>query len=231
MRLPRLLGTWTSPETGDGLLVLEYLEGCRRLAEARHAHTAMEDAARWIGEFHAYGATLAVDAGLGFLLRRDADFYRDCQKRLVETSGAAHGLEWLYRLSDRFEVILSLVEDASPTVIHGEYYTDNILVQDGRVFPVDWETAAIGMGEMDLVALLDGWPSVVDRCITAYAEARGNGEDHRDILRRFTVGQLLMNVYWLSYCDCQVAAENEELAALNHRFEQLRNSARQLGVL
>jgi len=230
--LPRFLGAWIDRDLGAGLLVLEYLEGSRRLAQARDAGTAMKDAARWIGEFHRSAASLAVRPETGFLLRRDGQFHRDCCKRLVENSGGwREEHPWLGPLSDRFEQVLSLVEDATPTVIHGEYYTDNILVQDGRIFPVDWETASIGMGEMDLVALVDRWPSMSDRCINAYAEARGIIGDRRDLLRRFTVGQMLINVYWLSYCGSQAVTEKQRLAAINRRFEQLRNSAQQLGVL
>ena len=43
-------------------------------------------------------------------------------------------------------------------MIHGEYYPHNILFQSGVVRPVDWETAALAPGEIDLATLCEGWP-------------------------------------------------------------------------
>jgi hypothetical protein len=46
------------------------------------------------------------------------------------------------------------------TVIHGEFYASNVLIDDGidgiRVCPVDWERAAIGPALIDLAALTGG---------------------------------------------------------------------------
>ena len=50
-----------------------------------------------------------------------------------------------------------LSDDTTQTFIHGEYYTKNILVQKGIIYPIDWESAAIGPGEIDLASLIEGW--------------------------------------------------------------------------
>ena len=46
------------------------------------------------------------------------------------------------------------------TLIHGEFYASNILVQETRegcrIRPVDWEMAAVGPGLIDLAALTSG---------------------------------------------------------------------------
>ena len=46
---------------------------------------------------------------------------------------------------------------APRTMIHGEFYPGNILYEKGRICPVDWESAAIAAGELDLAALTEGW--------------------------------------------------------------------------
>jgi thiamine kinase-like enzyme len=46
------------------------------------------------------------------------------------------------------------------TFIHGEFYASNVLLQQGngarRVCPIDWESAAVGPGLIDLAALSAG---------------------------------------------------------------------------
>ena len=43
------------------------------------------------------------------------------------------------------------------TLVHGELYPANVLVNDERVVAVDWEMAAVGSGVMDLAALTTGF--------------------------------------------------------------------------
>ena len=53
------------------------------------------------------------------------------------------------------------------TLIHGELYPSNVLVDPPRVCPVDWEMAAIGPGVIDLAALCGGWETVAAARLTA----------------------------------------------------------------
>jgi thiamine kinase-like enzyme len=44
---------------------------------------------------------------------------------------------------------------------------------EGAVQPVDWESAALAAGEIDLAMLTDDWPPALSNvCDAAYAEAR-----------------------------------------------------------
>jgi len=47
------------------------------------------------------------------------------------------------------------------TFIHGEFYPSNVMIGTGdhetKVYPVDWETAAIGPAMIDLAAITSGW--------------------------------------------------------------------------
>jgi hypothetical protein len=56
------------------------------------------------------------------------------------------------------------------TVVHGECYASDVLVDDdGRVTVLDWETAAIGSGWVDLAGLVAGWgEDVVELMLEQY---------------------------------------------------------------
>ena len=51
------------------------------------------------------------------------------------------------------------IASAAQSFVHGELYPSNVLVgAGGEVWPVDWEMAAVGPPELDLAALVSGWP-------------------------------------------------------------------------
>ena len=56
-----------------------------------------------------------------------------------------------------FKNNLALLISEPQTIIHGEYYPANILIKDGAIYPIDWESAAVGPGEIDLATLIEGW--------------------------------------------------------------------------
>lgn len=60
--------------------------------------------------------------------------------------------------------------DALPrTLVHGQLYASNVLVAGARVAVVDWETAGIGAGVLDLAALVAGWdPAGRTELVDAY---------------------------------------------------------------
>src|SRR5439155_24503813 len=62
----------------------------------------------------------------------------------------------------------------NPTVIHGEFYSKTVLARRQHLFMLDWESAAIGPGEIDLAALTEGkhWRGPVPRqCERDYRRA------------------------------------------------------------
>ena len=76
-------------------------------------------------------------------------------------------------LATTFEERASELTSAPQTIIHGEYYPKNILVREGEIFPVDWESAAVAAGEIDLASLTEGWPEEDKRvCQAEYCAAR-----------------------------------------------------------
>jgi hypothetical protein len=66
----------------------------------------------------------------------------------------------LERLNQRYEQVIERLVALPVTLIHGEFYASNVLVQEYagglRVCPVDWEMAGVGSGLIDLAALSSG---------------------------------------------------------------------------
>jgi aminoglycoside phosphotransferase (APT) family kinase protein len=66
-------------------------------------------------------------------------------------------LTWIAR---RYRSVVDSLTALPATVIHGEFYPSNIVVDDsrpdGRIAVVDWEMAAVGPAVIDLAALVGG---------------------------------------------------------------------------
>ena len=86
------------------------------------------------------------------------------------------------------------------TLTHGVFYPSNVLIEqrDGRprVCPVDWETAAVGPGLLDLAALTAGdWTDAQRRALVAA---------YREVLPGRTEDQVLLD---LDYCRLHSAVQ------------------------
>lgn len=116
-----------------------------------------QQAARWLAGLHSCFTgrndlvALAQEANL---LIYGQDFYR----RWIDRARAAHPS--LERLADRYDRIIERLVALPATLLHGDFYASNVLVQEAagstRVCPVDWEMAAVGPGMLDLAALTAG---------------------------------------------------------------------------
>jgi Ser/Thr protein kinase RdoA (MazF antagonist) len=86
-----------------------------------------------------------------------------------------------------------------PTVVHGECYASNVLVDDGgRVAVVDWETTAIGSGWGDLAALVVGWDrSDREVFLEDYLGAVGHRDDDAAAERLLDAARLGNCIQWL----------------------------------
>ena len=81
--------------------------------------------------------------------------------------------------------------DALPrTLIHGQLYASNVLVAGASVAVIDWETAGIGAGVLDLAALVAGWdPASRNALVDAYDPST----DPLDL----AAAELLLALRWL----------------------------------
>jgi thiamine kinase-like enzyme len=159
----------------------------------------MRLAARWIGEFHAANERRAVKASMRFLTAYDSAYYRGWPRRsrlLARRHSLTHS--WLEPLCRRMEDEIVALADMRPTIIHGEFYPHNVMFQRGIVRPVDWETAAVAPGEIDLATLTEGWSR--SECCEIEAEyklGRWSGDAPASFLRNLDLARAYMQLRWL----------------------------------
>lgn len=200
--------------SGSPALVVEHVAGSLRVGEAPD-DSGVVAAAEWCGRFHAWGDRFVDDPTLGFLVRHDEAYYRSWADRaLAIASVAAAPAPWLERACASFGPHAAALAAALRTTIHGEFGPQNVLWRDGEIRPVDWESAAVGPGEVDLAALLFGWPeATVERCIEAYWEARGIAQP-AGFDATWKAATLYTALRWLPPATAGAAAVTRSLTAL-----------------
>src|SRR5262249_46597110 len=132
-------------------------------------------AIHWLAEMH--GTYLGREAELRAarcLEEHAAPYYESIAqtaRRHLERAGLRRVLRRFDGLMKLFDAVVAHLLHQPPTLVHGDVYVDNLIVQPGpRIRPVDWEAAAIGLAALDLVRLLDGWDKERPMFITAYLE-------------------------------------------------------------
>lgn len=159
---------------------------------------AWEATARWLARLHA----APVRAG-AHLLRYDGAHLR----RWVDRAIAMSGDRELAGVRGPALRAVERLEAWPPAFVHGELYPSNVLVQqtaDGpRVRPVDWETAGIGPGVLDLAALTAGtWPPQRRaRVVAAYRDALPAAAAGPDFEATLDAARLLVALQWLGWSD------------------------------
>lgn len=210
-----------------GQLLLERVEG-EQLWQVGDL-TVWEATAAWIARFHATFSPLRAQqlAKRCGALVYDASYYRRWATR-ARRFAAQH--------SDRLRALTPILEThrratrrllARPrTLIHGELYASNVLVQPAtlRTCPVDWELIALAPALMDLAALTAGFGKEKQRRLErAYqgASTGAHGESKAD--DDFTVD--------LDCCRLHLAVRmlgwsNRWEAPKDHAFNWLREAKR-----
>ena len=123
--------------------------------------------AAWLGAFHrrfaaaapalrsnARARLISYDRGLLSVWLERARRHA----RAASGSGArgASRLRAIERLAKTHERCVDELAALPPVLMHGEFFPSNIIVRSRRVCPVDWETAAVGPGLVDVAALAAG---------------------------------------------------------------------------
>ena len=183
--------------------------------------------AAWSGRFHAEQEKRCNDPALSFLIDYDATYYARWARRTAENAAATQAeYPWLNELCRRWEETLLELLALPRTVIHGEYYPKNILLHEGAVYPVDWESAALARGEIDLAALTDhGDPEIVLRCEAAYRSARWPEGPPPEFARAMDVARLYIHLRWLG------ATAGPKLRRRFRRYEEARVLGERLGLI
>ena len=225
---PTFYGSHTDTTTGQTWLILEFLEGSVRVNQTPEPAATMPLAAGWIGRFHAAAEELLSSAPESFLNTYDAEYYLGWVRRTSQFAGDLHRrFPWLATLCERFEDAVRLLLKPPLTIIHGEYYRENVLFRGGVTYPVDWESAAIAAGEIDLATLTERWPAEIARqCELEYERARRPEGSPADFAQVLGVARLYVHFRWLG--DRPEWTMGERYL---WRFEQLRSGAERLGLI
>ena len=192
---PTFYGTFVDDVHGSKCLVLQYLDGANRLNRAPDPADAAVGAARRLGGFHATTEDRTQSEWATSVKAYDRDYYTGWAQRTAAFSGEwQQSYSWLSALCAEYEKAVSFLLARPQVVAHGECYPMNILVRDSAVYFVDWESAALAPGEIDLAALTEGWDAkVVLACEREYCQARW---PHASSTREFEQGLWAARLYW-----------------------------------
>ncbi|MEN8131107.1 MAG: phosphotransferase, partial [Pseudomonadota bacterium] len=165
--------------------------------------------------------------GLTFLRRYDAGYDLGWTRRaLLFAKQRSRSLSWLRSLCVRFEAQVGDLLSEPLTVIHGEFYPQNVLVHEGALYPVDWESAAIAAGELDLASLTDRWPAkIAQRCENRYRQTRWKDSSPEGFHQRLQIARIYTQLRWLGD-GFEVSAKD-----CHWRLEQLHDLGLRLGYL
>jgi len=190
--VPKYYGTCVNEATGQTCLVVQWIDGLRA---DKASWRGMLAASRWLGRFHAIVQPEDPRLSLSSLHVYDTAYYtRWAQETLRNASGLPQQFGWLSTLCERFVEAVSIMVKGPAVLVHGEFYPHNILVRDSTVYPVDWQSAAIARGELDLASLTEGWrdETLVRQCESEYEESRWPGGTPPE----FHTVLALARVYW-----------------------------------
>lgn len=225
--LPHFYGAYKDPATGDTWLILEYLEDTVRLPKGPQPQTMLR-AAEWIGRFHAANESRVASPGLSFLKRYDIGYFEGWVRRTSLFADNLHAeLRWLQTVCEHSEDLAALLLSNGATVIHGEFYPHNVLLNSRVIYPIDWESAAIAASEVDFVTLTEAWsPEITEWCEIEYQRARWPGGAPQQFHRRLAAARLYISFRWLG--------EQREWTIGGHNrfyFDQMHSAAEELGFI
>ena len=195
---PRFYGAYKGKD--KRCLIVQYLKGSKLLKDDHDPHHFAK-AAAWIGTLHKNHAANTPTS----IKKYDTAYYLvwlEAVEKIANAFGDKY--TWLPVVCEWFRENLHLLLNGPQTFIHGEYYTKNILVRRGNIYPIDWESAAIGAGEIDLASLVEGWDYKRQRvAIKEYIKARwpGGDFDHDIFKERLLIAKIYFFLRWTGEYD------------------------------
>jgi len=232
---PRCLGAHTYPATGETALFLEYADRCAPVSKVSWNRGVckprpMLQTARWLAQFHARQERRVDEPSLAFLKRYDARYYRGWARRMFDFARPLQSrFPWLAQLAACGDAWFAPLLPAARTVIHGECDAKTVLVRGQTLFLLDWESAAIAPGEIDLAMLTDGagWPAeLVRRCADNYQRARWPGGAPAGFHRTLAAARAYVQFRWLGDRPEKTLREKTFW-----RYDRLRTAVTKLGLI
>ena len=161
------------PDSNETLLVMEYLQGTYSLKGNPDINHYLR-AATWIARLH----RIYENKVPSFVKVYNKDYYFVWTKRMQNEVSILAAYPWLNDVIRYFHENIDILTGAPQTLIHGEYYSKNILIRDEDVFPIDWESAAYAPGEIDIASIIEARKEVIARQITgSYITTRFSDDD------------------------------------------------------
>lgn len=147
----------------------------------------------WLASLHGRLATSGATSSVP-LLRLERRFYEAWRSRAAAAGAARKVIDAHARATEH---LLSLPQ----TVIHGDLYPSNVLVDAGpplRVWPIDWELIGWGPAALDLAALTSGSWSEAERTKMVAAYVAPLATTEREMIRdAIDAARLHLCVQWI----------------------------------
>src|SRR5688500_11399236 len=155
-------------ENNETLLLMDFLEGSISLKGHPDINVYL-NAAAWIAKMHDFFESNVPS----FVKVYDQAYYFVWLKRMENEPAVLSAQPWLADVINYFRNNVDILLEAPQTLIHGEYYSKNILLREGIIYPVEWESAAFAPGEIDLASIIEARKDdVVARITESYIHAR-----------------------------------------------------------
>jgi aminoglycoside phosphotransferase (APT) family kinase protein len=227
LSLPTLYGVHEQENHAETWLITQYLDDASKLTKvsSRHSSKAMLRAAAWLGAFHAQCSEIVSSPELSFLNRYDENYYRGWAARVANfIPESIHVFPWLEAVCESFGDVVSILTSTHPTILHGEFYSQNVLYWNEDIYPVDWESTAVGPGEIDINTLIESWPGKEADLIHEYEKTRWSGETPKNIKSVYYAAQIYLQMRWISDF-------SGKLRATHWRWKKLYGASVALGLL
>lgn len=177
---PAWYGAVTDPLADRYWLLLEQVNGT--LLWQVGDVSIWEQTATWIARFHrAFSRLQAQQLGkrVGVLVYDEGVYWRWMDRAQRFAKGDREKRRIVDAVARRYGRVVDRLMKLPQTLIHGEFYAGNVIVQKhprARVCPIDWEMAALAPGLIDLAALTAGWAAPIQRALArAYFAAASDG--------------------------------------------------------
>jgi thiamine kinase-like enzyme len=131
---------------------------------------------------------------------------------------------WVDAVCERFREVAGEMARIPPVIVHGECYPKNVVVVDDVLYFVDWQSAALGCGEIDLASLTENWGEAVQvECRRIYASQRWPHGAPGRMDSYFTIAQLYWHLRWLGGAHVRT-----NTPGLGWRYSEMRSAAEKL---
>jgi len=178
-------------ENDETLLLVDFLEGSISLKGNPDINLYL-NAAAWAARMHNFFEGNVPS----FVKVYDHAYYTIWLTRMENEPSILQAHPWLHDVINYFRSHVDILIMAPQTLIHGEFYSKNILIRNGIAYPIDWESAAYAPGEIDLASIIEARkPEVVERIRESYLTARleDNRFDKAGFEKRLLMAQLYLH--------------------------------------